>query len=184
MIWDPVAQIRATFEPGGLQRAPHHALSKLGISQESRRFLSDVGVPNQPILLVEFAIDVDTIPTLREFATQIALPEEIADKMWRIGTDGRLELVLTTRDDADPVLSVDPRGEIPTRLVNTSVDLLVGFLALYVEYCRECPNHSDEEMNAAAASLEVRMRQYDPPAFESREQHWSTVLEQMKVGLL
>jgi SUKH-4 immunity protein len=118
-------------------------------------------------------------PLLLEFFDE---PKQPGD--WCIlGTDSICELQADT--SSGRVRAVDPRGELPTRFVNSTAHQLGACIAAYGRYGIEVHAARDE---ATARDIVARLRttisDIDPAATADRESWWSLVLEQADQGLL
>jgi SUKH-4 immunity protein len=118
-------------------------------------------------------------PLLLEFFDE---PKQRGD--WCVlGTDSVCELQADTRSGR--VRAFDPRGERPTRFVNSTARQLGGCIDAYGRYSIEVQAARDE---AAAREIVARLRStllaIDPAATADRETWWSLVLEQADQGLL
>lgn len=86
---------------------------------------------------------------------------------------------------AGSVLSIDFEGRVPTRFVNSSLDLLTRFVASYADEARRAdPAQTEDEAVARVRDLRERLSNLDAKAFETPECWWSLVLEQAEAGLL
>jgi len=100
-----------------------------------------------------------------------------------IGDDEGTEFCIDPSDGS--VLSIDFEGRVPTRFVNSSVDLLARFVASYADDARRAgPAQTEDEAVARVRGLRGRLSNLDARAFETPECWWSLVLEQAEDGLL
>jgi len=183
--WDSFEQTLSIFGKEGLSRAGSEAVNILRIPEQSKLFITTVGLPRQPVLLCEFNLEVPNFPTLYHFASQVRKEKEDFYKfLRRIGTDGHAQICLSEDNGCGNVFAYDLNKILPIRFINSSIELFGGFLALYVgQYCKYS-DRSDDELNARACALESRMSELDPPAFDDEKNWWALVTEQMKHGLL
>jgi predicted component of type VI protein secretion system len=97
-----------------------------------------------------------------------------------IGDDYGTELRVRMSDGA--VFSIDPDGALPTRFVNSSVERLCEFIAVYQSYGGRTA--ADTEVSPTARRLRGQLAAVDPAAFGDTENWWAVVLEQASDGLL
>jgi len=183
-MWDPSYQTLTTFTNAGLETAPHSSMVELRIPESSKTFLTTIGLPREAVLLCRFELELNKLPTLREYAEQRGRSISSGEMLRRIGTDGRLQICISEENSSGNVIAVDLDEKHITKMVNTSVELLGGFLALYVEYCKSFHGSSDNEMDEGARKMESFMRDHDSTALNSPDSWWSLITEQMKNGLL
>ena len=86
-----------------------------------------------------------------------------------IGDDYGTELHVITDGT---VLSVDPKGQLPMRFVNSSIELLAEF----VDVVSETDRSHDERERAMWHTLAA----LDPPAFADEQNWWAVVLEEVR----
>jgi len=100
-----------------------------------------------------------------------------------IGSDDGAELRVDL--ETGHVSSVDPDGELPTRLMNSSVGQLARTIAAYVEYSKLARAVSDEAAaRRRVQDLRRQIETIDTAAAADSEAWWSVVLEQTEDGLL
>ncbi len=182
--WDPFEQTLLTFGRDNLTRVWPEAIDNVNIPELSKRFLIEVGLPNAPVLLCEFDLDAPIIPTIEEYAASLGIQFVCAQRLRRIGWDGGVQLCLNEGEESGSIIAIDIKEEHPSRFVNSSVEQLGGFLALYVDdYCRY-RNLPEEELNSRAYELDAKLRSLDTPAFASGDNWWPCITQQMKGGML
>ena len=183
-MWDPIEQTLTTFGQEDLIKANPNAVRKLKIPDESKKFLIEVGLPKQHILLCEFYLDSDEFPTIHEYAAQCGSQLAADLQLRRIGWDGGTEICISEEDESGEVLVIDLKRELPDAFVNKNIETFAGFLALYVEACHAYGGLTDAEMIDGAHRLDKRLRELDPLAFQDTSTWWSSITEQLKSGML
>jgi hypothetical protein len=97
-----------------------------------------------------------------------------------VGHDGATHLVIA----AGEVLSLDPAGVLPRRLVNRSVNQFVDSLAGLRATWAMRADLDEAASHRQVVHLRETLRNIDPEAIDDPESWWSVILEQMAHGLL
>ena len=98
-----------------------------------------------------------------------------------LGSDDSTQLILVS----DAVFSVDPKGRLPRRFVNSSIAAFASCIEAHREYCDAVPDASSEaEELRVAELLAVALAKIDSAALADPEHWWSVVVEQVRDGLL
>lgn len=151
-------EIIAFWGSDGLYRWLPPVVETLRIDNDSRQFLTDVGLPARTTLT--FAIDdrLKDIPIVGPYR--------------QIGYDDDVPVCIDERD-AGTVIEYLP-DEHQTTFVNSSVRRFCQLLTLFEQYVK------------GRAPLAVRnaMLRADPTAFVDVESAWSTIVEEMDAGLI
>jgi hypothetical protein len=140
------------------------------VSAETRRFLTEVGLPDEAPLLVSFAPDL------------LAPLEVDGIEYLTVGDDYGTQLGIEA--NAESVWSVDPEGSLPKRLVNSSLRAFIASLGTYVQWQPDLRDASDDEAAGIVDQLRHRILEIDALAFNDPENWWSVILEQTADGLL
>jgi hypothetical protein len=183
-MWDPIEQVVHSFGRQGLQRACKDAVSTLNIPDNSKHFLLDVGLPMEVVLLCEFSLDAKRFPTIEEYALLNGLVLHCPSKFRRIGTDGYMQICICENDGFGKICAFDIHGKINMRYMNRNIECFCGFLGLYVDACKKYADASEEEMHKGAVDLENKYRSLDSDAYDSKDNWWPLITEQLKDGLL
>ena len=184
-MWDPFEQTLNTFDKNNLVRARIEMLEGLKISDQSKKFLLNIGLPKLKVLLCEFDIDVPHLPTIEEYAKSQKMIFATQKRLRRIGWDGGTQICLSEEDmDKGSVYAVDIKKELTSRFINSNIEFFVGFLALYVEECKKYYGSSDSILFTAARKFENNLRELDPLAFADENNWWCCIVQQMKEGML
>jgi hypothetical protein len=98
-----------------------------------------------------------------------------------LGSDDGTQLILVS----DAVNSVDPKGRLPRRFVNSSIAAFASCIEAHREYCDAVTDaSSDVEELRVAERLAVALAKIDSAALADPEHWWSVVVEQVRDGLL
>ncbi len=183
-MWDPFEQTLKTFGHENLIKANPEAVKKLNISERSKKFMTDIGLPKEKILLCEFELNLDEFPTIQEYAKQRSSQITADLQLRRIGYDGATQICISEENESGEIFVIDLKAELPDAFVNSNIETFSGFLSLYVEdYCR-FSNVTDKELDRKAFEIDARLRKLDPPAFKSQDTWWSCITDQIKSGML
>ncbi len=110
-------------------------------------------------------------------------PAEAGGRLLAIGDDYGTTLCCDLGDGH--ILSVDRSGKLPTRFMNSGIPQLAQCLDEYEKARRESEHLStDAERLRLAQELRARLVEVDAPALADPDHWWSTICEQMDVGLL
>ena len=109
-------------------------------------------------------------------------PLEVVEGAVVIGTDEGAELRVDLADGR--VSAVDPAGDLPVRLVNSSMDRLADSIAAYRDYAARVCDVDDEEAARLVQELRRRLEAMDAGAISDPEGWWPLILEQAEYGLL
>jgi hypothetical protein len=139
-------------------------LIDVAIPEQSKRFLSDVGLP----VGVDWTLEIAPMP-LERLEGKPHFRKLCSDYIVPICLD---EL------DAGSLVAVEQIVGGGERFVNTDVEAFGQFLVLYQRYRRA---DQPEELILATESA---MKRTDPRAFSSVENYWPVIIEQMHHGLL
>jgi hypothetical protein len=132
------------------------------LSEASRRFLVEVGLPRWLSLSLEWDAEAARLPPLAD-----------APNYRRIGSEQGIPVCLD-EGNFGRVVAVEP-GQ-PVCFINSSVELLAEFLALHRQWSESYANGHAEDL-ARLAAMEGKMRSKDPAAFTDPANWWPQVLE-------
>jgi hypothetical protein len=183
-MWNPFEQTLTTFGKQNLAVARIEAVRDLKIPDSSKKFLVEVGLPKEEVLLCKFDIDLPSFPTIEKYAAQQGRKFTSKKLLRRIGWDGGMQICLSEEAYSGHVITIDINKKFEDRFVNSSIELFGAFLALYVdEYCR-CGDSSDEVLDKRAYELETKLHSLDPSVFSNSDNWWACITQQMKEGML
>jgi hypothetical protein len=148
------------------------SLADVRIPDESRHFLTDVGLPIGQDWTLHFDPNVEAVPRVAG-----------RPNYRRIGFDDVMPICIDELRGGR-VLVLDTDDVRQDRFVNSSVEQFGQFLAIYGEYRRGPSTMSEDDILAVIADIEERMRKLDPASFELEDSYWPLIIEQMNDGLL
>ena len=155
-----------------LKPYPVDALDGVDVAPATRAFLLSVGMPR--------------ISTDSELVTLYAKPKKTriaGESLLQIGDDFGTALCL--RPGADAVWSIDRKGELPTRFVNSSIPAMLAFISLHKKRSIEMDETASEaEFQKVVDDLANEYDKLDAAALANRENYWSVILEQTRDGLI
>jgi len=148
------------------------SLDHFALPEDVKRFLKSYGLPLEPGLLIHFYADASELEDCIDGQTHFLI----------IGDDYGTRLGI--KEQTGEVLSLSYRTPRPIRFINSSLLAMLVFLQIYKENQPALVQASDEE----AAEIVDRMREdfqaLDARAVDSPDNWWSTILEQIRDGLL
>lgn len=109
-------------------------------------------------------------------------PLKTVERSIVIGTDEGAEFRVDLDDGR--VSAIDPRGNLPSRLVNSSLHQLAEAVAAYLEYATQVHGAGDAEAARLVQELRRRLDAIDAGATADPDAWWSLILEQAEDGLL
>jgi hypothetical protein len=169
---EPVIEARVEQWWGDrLVPVPEGALAGRGLSIRTLSFLAKLGLPRDAPLLVTFY-------TGDEFLRPLTVAGET---YCVVGDDYGTKIGLGRRED---VWSVDPKGELPCRFINTSIAHFVLFLGLYEAQIKNVGAPENREPLAIAGGLRAQFDENDLVTLSNEDNWWSLILEQIGQGLL
>ncbi len=155
-----------------LSRVSSVTISERELSADLRAFLSNVGLPKECPLLVNFYTGVGLLD-------QLNYESEI---FYVVGDDYGTKICI--RAKTEDVWAIDPNGEIPRRFISTSVRLFLVLLQIYLSRQDELRDASDEDAVILVQQMRGQFNRVDAHALEDPENWWSVILEQTEQGLL
>src|SRR5262249_1033405 len=87
-------------------------------------------------------------------------------------------------EDTGELISIDEEGKLPTRYINSRIDLFLVFLEIYLTAQQSRDDTTDAEAFALARHLRHEFRSLDQQALDDPENWWSVILEQVEGELL
>lgn len=109
-------------------------------------------------------------------------PLKTVDGSVVIGTDDGVEFRVDLADGH--VSGIDPRGNLPSRLVNSSLNQLAEAIAAYLAYAARVRGAGEAEAARLAQELRRQIAAIDAAATSDPEAWWSLILEHAEGGLL
>lgn len=155
-----------------LIRWPRAVLDSTLLPEETKAYLAEVGLPLNVDWTMRFDLDTRRISRWEKNKAYCI-----------IGYDYLVPICLR-EDQQGCVVWADDEG--PERFANKSVAALGEFLVLYQKYRLAVPGLGDDEdsVQNLIDETEGAMRSVDPVALAGPENVWSTIVEQMRDGML
>jgi SUKH-4 immunity protein len=154
-----------------LIRWPESALRTIAIPEKSKIFLAQVGMPNQKGWTLHF----------ESGAGELNLGYRRNCR--RIGFDDVVPICLD-EDGQGRVIAAEQAVGGKERYINSSVEAFGACLVQYQTYRNEVRTTSEEQIPQLVDKTEKSMRSIDGSAFESIDNYWPVIIEQMRQGLL
>ncbi len=165
-----------------IQNTPE-ALAGIQLSQASKLFLIEAGLPAHADFGLQFDRFKDEMPTLLEaFPNDYVFPPEYC--YYRpIGVD-YATIICLSEQDGGRIYSVDIDGHLPTRLMSSDVPHLAEFLLVFRrhEIWAQTTHPSEEKIKLSALELRDELRQRDPEAMRDEQNYWPQVMLDMIYG--
>lgn len=135
------------------------------ISEESKKFLLDVGLPKNFNLMLEFDLTFSQI-----------------NGCYKIGSDGNNSVCICDEE----IIVFDENEGLSKTFINSSVIHLAKCLISYQEILNSIDDfdYSEEESERLADFLTKSITKIDKRALEDEESWWSLIIEQTEQGLL
>jgi hypothetical protein len=153
-------------------RIPAALVGGLPLPEESKAFLSRVGLPTRDGQLFPFFQDEYDFATWRH-----------ADHDYLVLADQRGQK-LALQLPSGEIYIIDSRNELPTRFVNSNVAALVCCLALYAEAQASFLASQTADTGQIASQLRRRISEEDARALDNEEHWWSVILDETEQGLI
>lgn len=138
------------------------------LSDESKKILCDIGLPNKPLNFLEF--NIETVENIQLGSEYIV-----------IGNDYGTSICINKQNQ---IVSIDPEDEYPTRFVNKDLKSLLQFIKVYLLYESKLLDVNDDEVNKIIEEIKKEFGEIDAEALNNEENWWSLILEQVELGLM
>jgi len=155
---------------GSLARWRPEVVAETGLPAETRRFLTDVGLPRGIDWTMQFDTQAGQLPQL-----------EGHPGCYVIGRDYVVPICID-KTRGGRVVAFDINGK--EEFMNSNIRLFAEFLVLYQQYRLSPQDLSDTEAQKRVTETEQRMMACDPPSLGSPDCWWALIIEQMKAGFL
>jgi hypothetical protein len=150
---------------------PENILAGRGPLPRTHLFLTKLGLPRDPPLLVTFYA-----------GDKLLQPLPIAhETYWIVGDDFGTKIGVGRKED---VWSMDPENRLLRRFIGTSVPHFVLFLGLYEAQLGALKEAGDAKSARIVSGLRAQFNTSDPAALANEESWWSVILEQTEQGLM
>ena len=160
----------------------NNSLKNLQLSDDTKKFISTIGIPKQPSLWITFEIE-DFLLTLEEYLKKYNKTNIInADNYYLIGYKGYTnDIYVCIKIEDETTWIVDNIEPIKSfnNFVNSSLQLLVEFLYIYEKYDSE--NHEPE---LKVAKMRNKFLELDYMALKNENSFWSIILEETEEGII
>jgi hypothetical protein len=154
-----------------LKRWSKEDLRDVAITESSKLFLTEVGLPRRADWTMRFDEEANRLPRLQN-----------KPNYRQIGVAYVVPICLDERRNGC-VVDVEEAIGGPERYINSSVELFGECLVYYQQY-RLVARATEDDVQDVVATTEQRMRKADPRAFRNDEDWWPVIVEQMTDGLL
>ncbi|MCI9079622.1 MAG: hypothetical protein HFH68_12015 [Lachnospiraceae bacterium] len=141
---------------------------KYNLSNNTKKILCDIGLPNKPLDFIQFNIDE---------TKNIILDEEHII----IGNDFGTYICINNKDE---IISVDPQNEYPVRFINNNLETFLEFIITFLLYKDKISEASDDEINEIIWQIEKKFNITDIRALSNEENWWPVILEQIELGIM
>lgn len=165
------------WKGNNLVRASAESLKNVEISEASKQFLTEIGLPEEADHLLKFDLALSNLPTIARS------PNNLKPYIC-IGSDYGTRICIDEENEGQ-IVSVDANGNLPTRFVNSSVTHLAESLTLFRKRKEELSaNLSDEAFDQLINGLVQELSIADRRIFDNEENWWAVIFEQIRDGLL
>jgi hypothetical protein len=161
-----------TFFGSSLIPVLSSSLDHFALPEDTKQFLQSFGLPLEPGLSMHLYADAE-VHSIQAYGPQ---------RFLIIGDDSGTELGM--REGTGEILSLDPRGKLPTRFVNSHILALLSFFAVSTKAQSELIGASDAKAFEMVASMREAFRREDSRSLDDPETWWSVILEQIEHGML
>jgi hypothetical protein len=169
--------LHSVFPDDPFVRADALVLEPIQIPEQSKRFLTDVGLPSQPVFGFEFQL-IRSLPPIEELVSRayVSTKERSALRCFGRNFNHVFALDLTR---SGTVVWKDLEGRISDMYVNSGVE----YFGATIVACAKCSSQraSGYDARQALDDLLKTMAQFDRPAIDG---WWSAVLQEFELGLL
>lgn len=101
----------------------------------------------------------------------------------RIGFDYLVPLCLDEVADGQ-VIAFEPERSNRVTFINTNVSYFAECLLIFEQYGRGAVGLAESDVAQLVCQIAAEMRRVDAPAFDSIDNFWSLIIEQMHDGLM
>lgn len=174
-------ELTEAFPDDDISAAPPRSLPNAVTDPETRRFLVDVGFPEQVVGCLFFEPLDEPLRTLREFRGSEPVPVEIADHLVIGITDSHTMCL----DGASGACSFVADKAAPRQLAATGVETLVRFAARLNQGISAFGTVvTTTELDDLEERLICDFRRQDPAALAESEDTWRTVIKRCLAEIL
>ena len=180
---DKISEIQNFWGENKLHRWPPAKLSGLALSDETKTFLSEVGIPkvkpfDEVIWFFEGFKDLIPLKTHYEnLQIKNAVPSNV-ENSYVFTVECEEMACFSIRPNDEKVIYTNPEVAESVRYCNSSIEMFVYFLTeFYKTAAYTIKNELDEESELEVTmSMVEKLRNYDSEAFDAEDSFWNTVL--------
>jgi len=154
-----------------LKRLSSGDIRNMPVSDFTKRFLVDIGLPDLKELSIDLYTNADLYKTLRHNGVRYCIIGENIDPK------------ICIKENADEMFLIDTNSTISVRFINSNIEFFLGFTAIYLTETsgKEFATH-EEAMNIVKRLQEI-FSELDYEALEDPNNWWSVILEQVEYGM-
>ncbi|TCS93245.1 SUKH-4 family immunity protein [Hazenella coriacea] len=154
-----------------LEKIHHKTIDKFPLSEETKLFLTSIGLPVQDDFFISFYGNDQILELAYESKQIVSIGDDFGTK-------------ICIEPDSDQIISIDEQAEYPTRFVNSSITNLLQFMMIYKKKLPALKDATDEEACKIVDQINKEYKRIDSKAIENEENWWSIILEQTELGLI
>lgn len=138
------------------------------LSNNTKKILCDIGLPNQPLNFIQFNIDkIENIIIDKEYVV--------------IGNDFGTNICINSKDE---IVSVDLENEYPIRFINKNLETFLQFIIIFLSYEDQITDIDDEKIDQVMHKIRDEFDMADIQALKNEENWWAIILEQLELGII
>lgn len=138
------------------------------LSNNTKKILCDIGLPNQPLNFIQFNIDkIENIIIDKEYVV--------------IGNDFGTNICINSKDE---IVSVDLENEYPIRFINKNLETFLQFIIIFLSYEDQITDIDDEKIDQVMHKIRQEFDMVDIQALKNEENWWAIILEQVELGIV
>jgi len=157
------------------------ALQAVPLSEPSRHFLEEAGLPQEAKPNLTFYPLPDALAPLPDVLEEVDLPLDYR-RYLLLADDGGTFLCIDARENGH-IVSVDAYQELPTRFVNTTVSQFAECLLAYraLPGTEQAKGASKHEIRGWLSQLRDQFNGIDAEALRDADNWWSVITEELEV---
>lgn len=165
----------------GLLLLPAPYLQAVPISEASRRFLLEAGLPEEAKPDLVFYQSPDALAPLPDVVPEMHLP--VSFQRYRVLADDGGTFLCIDTEDHEHIVSVDPYQELMTRFVNSTVLELAECLLAYraLPGPEQAKTATKQTIRGWNDQLKVQFNTVDPAALSGPDNWWSSIIGELEI---
>ena len=165
----------------GLLPLAASVLQAVPISEVSKQFFRDAGLPEEAKPNLVFYAPPDALASMSDMLPEMNLPLGFR-RYLVLADDGGTFLCIDVEDD-DHIVSVDAYQELMTRFVNSSVAKFAECLLAYrsLPEPEQAKKATKEMIKKQLDSLREQFNKIDPKALSDPDNWWSVIIEEQEL---